>query len=80
MLTHAWNSYHNTQSRCVNWSAASLPLLITLAECFGGRVVAAIMRVLARDYATSGMPDLVLYNEQKRKARFAEVKGPRYVF
>jgi len=79
MLTRAWDLYYNTQCRCVNWQRYSIKMLCTLAECVGPRVLSAILRVLARDYAhaTSGMPDLILYKEGERKARFAEVKGPR---
>ncbi|CAA6659803.1 unnamed protein product [Spirodela intermedia] len=62
MLIISWESHLNTVCRGVNWGRHTLSDLRAAVSCIGGRNLAPICRLLARDYKTwsSGMPDLLL--------------------
>jgi tetratricopeptide (TPR) repeat protein len=79
ILQANWTKYYGTLCRGVNWERLNIALLVTVAHCVGGEVLATICRTLAQNYrhATSGFPDLVLWNPTTKKAKFSEVKGPR---
>ncbi|KAL0481233.1 hypothetical protein AKO1_012823 [Acrasis kona] len=52
--------------------------LCDLIICLGGRTLSMVCRMFAEDYHyyRSGMPDLLLWNIDKKEAIFSEVKGP----
>ncbi|BEJ12459.1 hypothetical protein CspHIS471_0209190 [Cutaneotrichosporon sp. HIS471] len=49
-----------------------------ILTCIGGHAMALICRMLSEEYRhrASGVPDLIVWNYDKREARFVEVKGP----
>lgn len=49
-----------------------------VGQCLGGEALAVICRLLCEDYAarTSGVPDLIVWNQETYDCRFVEVKGP----
>ena len=49
-----------------------------LVQCIGGKALSGICRMLGEEYRhrASGVPDLIVWNFEKREARFVEVKGP----
>ncbi|WWC86489.1 uncharacterized protein L201_001366 [Kwoniella dendrophila CBS 6074] len=61
----------------VNWEYSSEDLKEIL-ECIGGGAMSGVCRMLAEEYRhrCSGVPDLIVWNYEKREARFVEVKGP----
>ncbi|KAJ2835795.1 hypothetical protein FBU31_001530 [Coemansia sp. 'formosensis'] len=61
----------------VSWDITCDQLLI-VAKYIGGYALAAICKVLAREYRSksSGFPDLCLWNSATEKVMFVEVKGP----
>ncbi|KAI8325078.1 hypothetical protein GQ54DRAFT_255337 [Martensiomyces pterosporus] len=61
----------------VSWEY-TIDQLLTIAECIGGKGLATICKVLAKEYRlkSSGFPDLCLWNSTTKKVLFAEVKGP----
>lgn len=84
MLIISWESHLNTACRGVNWGRHTLSDLRAAVSCIGGRNLASICRLLARDYKTwsSGMPDLLLWrfhgeDGSTGEAKLVEVKGPR---
>ena len=83
LLSAAWTANKGAACAGVAWSALSLEQLQEVAACIGGANLAAIMRLLALDYAgwRGGMPDLVLWRPQLQPgeppaaALLVEVKG-----
>ncbi|WWC66149.1 uncharacterized protein I206_100049 [Kwoniella pini CBS 10737] len=61
----------------VNWEYTSEDLQEIL-ECIGGSAMSGVCRMLAEEYRhrCSGVPDLIVWNYEKKEARFVEVKGP----
>lgn len=61
----------------VDWDL-KLPDLVEIVECLGGASLATISRLLCEDYVgrSSGVPDLIVWNNEKRICKFVEVKGP----
>ncbi|RPD66429.1 hypothetical protein L226DRAFT_479073 [Lentinus tigrinus ALCF2SS1-7] len=62
----------------VRWDLFSREDLVTIAKCLHPSALVAICRLMCEDYAsrTSGVPDLIVWNEEGQWARFVEVKGP----
>ena len=83
LLSAAWTDNKGAACAGVAWAAFSLEQLQEVAACIGGAKLAAIMRLLALDYAgwRGGMPDLVLWRPQLQPgdppaaALLVEVKG-----
>ena len=83
LLASAWAA--NTGAACagVAWNAFTLEQLQEVAKCVGSAQLAAILKLLALDYAgwRGGMPDLVLWRPQTAPggepgaALLVEVKG-----
>ncbi|KAK9829081.1 hypothetical protein WJX72_003785 [[Myrmecia] bisecta] len=63
MLRKCWEAHHGVMCRGINWERHGLEDLVTIAECVGGRGLAAICQLLAEDLAgwSGGMPDLLLW-------------------
>ncbi|WVW82586.1 hypothetical protein I302_104597 [Kwoniella bestiolae CBS 10118] len=61
----------------VNWEYSADDLREIL-ECIGGSAMSGVCRMLAEEYRhrSSGVPDLIVWNYEKKEARFVEVKGP----
>jgi fanconi-associated nuclease 1 len=83
-LKQAWERHHGTLCRGVSWERYPLDQLSTLVRCVGGRPLAALMRMLAKEHGawSGGMPDLVVWRSRKDgggEAMLCEVKGPRDV-
>ncbi|KAL5340326.1 VRR-NUC domain-containing protein [Aspergillus crustosus] len=78
LLTSTHNTYSPTQPCAIgiDWS---FPLsdLLELIQCFQGEALAAICRIMAQEYSVrgGGVPDLVLWSEEKGEVRFVEVKS-----
>jgi len=74
----AWDAHHGEMCRGVQWDLYPVEVLEAVAECTGGKVLAHMFDLLARDYAHwhRGLPDLVLWRDDGR-AKLVEVKGPR---
>ncbi|KAL4974228.1 VRR-NUC domain-containing protein [Aspergillus desertorum] len=57
----------------------SFPLddLLDIAECFKGEALAAICKIMAQEYQArgGGVPDLFLWNVERKEVRFVEVKS-----
>lgn len=47
-------------------------------QCFDGKALSIICRLFCEEYAKrcSGVPDLFLWNHERRECKFVEVKGP----
>ncbi|KAK4052984.1 hypothetical protein OIO90_004108 [Microbotryomycetes sp. JL221] len=68
----------NTFAVGVNWARYSKQDLIEIVESIGGEALAPIMTMFCEDYENrvGGIPDLCLWNHDKRVCKFVEVKGP----
>ncbi|TFK36369.1 VRR-NUC domain-containing protein [Crucibulum laeve] len=62
----------------VRWDMCERCDLVEIVECLGGPSLATICRLFCEDYAgrNSGVPDLIVWNAEKRLCKFVEVKGP----
>ncbi|KAJ5833220.1 hypothetical protein N7474_001531 [Penicillium riverlandense] len=60
----------------IDWSF-ELDDLVEIAQCFRGEALAAICKVMAQEYQQrgGGIPDLFLWNMERREVMFAEVKS-----
>lgn len=78
LLSEAWQRHQGTLIRGVSWDRQPLEELLEIVRCVGGGLP-SILGLLAEDHAgwMGGMPDLLLWNPGKGKARLSEVKGPR---
>ena len=82
LLEQTWHTHHGTAVIGIgNWDSWDLDQLKTIIECFGGPAIASIIKILCEDYRnmTAGMPDLVLWNAERRVAKLSEVKSQRDV-
>src|SRR5689334_20584250 len=77
LLRRAWKN-RGVQCRGINWQRNSLEELISISRCVGGPTLFTILSALAKDYRryASGMPDLFLWNVQRKESKLVEVKGP----
>ncbi|KAI0707651.1 VRR-NUC domain-containing protein [Earliella scabrosa] len=62
----------------VRWDMFTKEDLIGIAKCLQPNALVAICQLMCEDYAarTAGVPDLIIWNEEKGYAKFVEVKGP----
>ena len=60
------------------WDAYTQQELCEICECFGGRALALLFRLLCEDWdmRTAGFPDLCLWRYRDRQLCLVEVKGP----
>lgn len=60
----------------IDWSI-ELDDLVEIAQCFHGAALATICKVLAQEYQQrgSGIPDLFLWNVDRKEVMFVEVKS-----
>eukprot|EP00884_Botryococcus_braunii_P020868 jgi/Botrbrau1/7465/Bobra.0095s0003.2 len=79
LLRACWVANHATLCVGVSWDRFGLEDLVTILECVGPSGMAAVCRLLAEDHAgwSGGMPDLLLWRVEDRRAKLSEVKGPR---
>ncbi|KAI9930124.1 hypothetical protein MW887_011934 [Aspergillus wentii] len=73
---HARESPKQTCAIGIDWSF-ELDDLVEIVQCFRGEALATICKVLAQEYRQrgGGIPDLFLWNLEKREVMFAEVKS-----
>lgn len=79
VLAATWKAHQGTLCRGVNWDRWTLEELQTIVECVGGRGLAAVCELFAKDHAgwQGGLPDLLLWHSGRRESKLVEVKGPR---
>ena len=83
LLAATWALHRGAAAAGVNWRAHSLAELQAVAEGVRPAPLAALMRLLATDYAgwRAGLPDLVLWRgapgSPSCQTMLVEVKGPR---
>lgn len=74
-----YDKHKNTHNLLVNWDDAKLTKLrmASIAYCMGGKLIAMFFRKLAEDFRMwcYGMPDLILWREDKAAIKFVEVKS-----
>jgi Fanconi-associated nuclease 1 len=81
LIAATWAAHRGAAAAGVSWRAHSLEELQAICEGVGPMPLAALMRLLASDYAgwRAGLPDLVLWRGAagSREAMLVEVKGTR---
>ena len=74
-----YEKHKNVHNLLVNWDAQRLTRqrMASIAYCMGGKLIVMFLRKLSMDFKNwcSGMPDLVLWREDKKMVKFAEVKS-----
>ncbi|EDV26826.1 uncharacterized protein TRIADDRAFT_54130 [Trichoplax adhaerens] len=78
MIKSTWTRYEGRICVGINWERFpnGLPQVQSLALCFGGEILADLCERFSKSFAAGGLPDLVLWNKETKKVKFAEVKGP----
>ncbi|KAM5532088.1 hypothetical protein V8D89_014252 [Ganoderma adspersum] len=70
----------NTNVMCVGvrWDLFQKEDLLGIVRCMDKDVLVAMCRLMCEDYGSraSGVPDLIVWNEDEGYAKFVEVKGP----
>ncbi|XP_075713990.1 fanconi-associated nuclease 1 [Rhinoderma darwinii] len=78
MMADVWNT-HLGESALVSWERfSSLQQAQGLVSCLGGSILSEICRKMSKDirHCKGGLPDLVVWNVQKKMFKLVEVKGP----
>jgi len=72
-----FEEHRGQRIQSIRWDRWELNELLDMYECLGGPSIAVICDRLSRDwvYFSSGMPDLFLWNKEKKAARIIEVKS-----
>lgn len=74
-----YEKHKNVHNLLVNWDAQKLTRqrMASIAYCMGGKLIVMFLKKLSMDFKNwcSGMPDLVLWREDKKLVKFAEVKS-----
>lgn len=79
MVADVWNAHLGESAALVNWERfSSLQQAQGLVSCLGGPILSGICRKMSKDirHSRGGLPDLVVWNVQKKMVKLVEVKGP----
>ncbi|KAI9057954.1 hypothetical protein FKP32DRAFT_1743401 [Trametes sanguinea] len=78
ILEQAWTAHEGVVCVGVRWDLFTREDLVGIVKCMDRKALAVICRLMCEDYAgrTGGVPDLIVWNEEKGWAKFVEVKGP----
>ncbi|KAI0699994.1 VRR-NUC domain-containing protein [Cytidiella melzeri] len=80
LLTASYDKHGPEKRVCVGvrWDLFERQDLLEIVEYLDSAGLAAICQVLAEDYGnrTSGVPDLIIWNNELSTCKFVEVKGP----
>ncbi|KAF8310540.1 hypothetical protein DL93DRAFT_1584990 [Clavulina sp. PMI_390] len=68
----------NTFAIGAAWDLCTKEETLEIIECFDGKALALICKVICEDYThrASGVPDLLIWNHSTQSVKFVEVKGP----
>ncbi|CAG9832759.1 unnamed protein product [Diabrotica balteata] len=76
--TEYWNKYSQISGLCgLICETLDIEFLNIIVDCIGRKILSKIYERLVKDIDQyqSGMPDLILWNVDEKKAKFVEVKG-----
>ncbi|XP_056428513.1 fanconi-associated nuclease 1 [Hyla sarda] len=79
MMADVWNAHLGESAALVVWERfSSLQQAQGLVSCLGGPIISGICRKMSKDirHSRGGLPDLVVWNVQKKTFKLVEVKGP----
>lgn len=79
MMADVWNAHLGESAALVNWERfSSVQQAQGLVSCIGGPILSGICRKMSKDirHSRGGLPDLVVWNVQKKMFKLVEVKGP----
>ncbi|KAM3924447.1 fanconi-associated nuclease 1 [Leptodactylus fuscus] len=79
MMADVWNAHLGEAAALVVWERfSSLQQAQGLVSCLGGQILSGICRKMSKDirHCRGGLPDLVMWNVQKKIFKLVEVKGP----
>ncbi|XP_044135675.1 fanconi-associated nuclease 1 [Bufo gargarizans] len=79
MMADVWGAHLEESAALVSWERfSSLQQAQGLVSCLGGPVLSEICRKMCKDirHCRGGLPDLVVWNVQKKVFKLVEVKGP----
>ncbi|XP_006167344.1 fanconi-associated nuclease 1, partial [Tupaia chinensis] len=78
-VADTWQAQEGRAAALVSWDRfVSLQQAQDLVSCLGGPILSGVCRRLATDFrhCRGGLPDLVVWDSQSRRAKVVEVKGP----
>ncbi|KAI0822847.1 VRR-NUC domain-containing protein [Trametes gibbosa] len=78
VLSAAFDAHQGKMCVGVRWDLFAKEELVGIVKCLEPKALAVICRLMCEDYAarTGGVPDLIVWNEERGEARFVEVKSP----
>jgi hypothetical protein len=76
--TCAVGTISSKSSRFATNPLSRKPMSLILFQCLGGNALSSICRLFCEDYEgrSSGVPDLIVWNFERKECKFVEVKGP----
>ncbi|XP_075431975.1 fanconi-associated nuclease 1 [Ascaphus truei] len=79
LIADVWNAHEGKAAALVSWERfSSLQQAQNLVSCFGGAFSSGVCQRMSKDirHCRGGLPDLVVWNTQKKQYKLVEVKGP----
>ncbi|KAM5170821.1 fanconi-associated nuclease 1 [Mantella aurantiaca] len=79
LMADVWNEHLGEAAATVSWERfSSLQQAQSLVSCLGGSLLSGLCRKMSKDirHCRGGLPDLVVWNVQKKIYKMVEVKGP----
>ncbi|XP_053318103.1 fanconi-associated nuclease 1 [Spea bombifrons] len=79
LIADVWKAHEGETAAMISWERfLSLQQAQNLASCFGGPFLSGVCKIMSKDlrHCRSGLPDLVVWNMEKKQYKLAEVKGP----
>ena len=77
LIEKSWKAHYGVAVRGISWERYELSTIQDIASCIGGSGISAVCRLFCENYSTSGMPDLLLWNNSRTSCKVAEVKTTR---
>ncbi|XP_018407772.1 PREDICTED: fanconi-associated nuclease 1 [Nanorana parkeri] len=79
LMADVWNEHLGEAAALVSWERfSSLQQAQSLVSCLGGSLLSGLCKIMSKDirHCKGGLPDLVVWNVQKKMYKVVEVKGP----
>ncbi|KAM4675607.1 fanconi-associated nuclease 1 [Discoglossus pictus] len=78
-VADVWEAHEGQAAALVSWERfSSLQQAQSLVSCFGGPFLSGVCKIMSKGirHCKGGLPDLVVWNSQKKQYKLVEVKGP----
>ncbi|XP_053573530.1 fanconi-associated nuclease 1 [Bombina bombina] len=79
LIADVWQAHEGKVAALVSWERfSSLQQVQSLVSCFGGPFLSGVCKIMSKNirHCRGGLPDLVVWNLQRKHYKLVEVKGP----